>query len=94
MADNDAKRIIQAIIGLENNNNFMLIIQQLYKRKDGYERGLARTKDATELRWLQGRMQELTDLLEGVDKARSYLESMEAGQKIAHDVAPLFDGNP
>ena len=85
----DMRTILRAIVNLESNPNWKIILEQMHARKAGYEKAITRTKDEIEMRWHQGRLMELNDQLEGVLNARSFLERDKKGEEFAKVVSGL-----
>jgi len=88
------REIVRAIINLENNQNWKMLLEQMQERKAGYERAIVRTKDETELRWHQGRLMELNDLLDGIINARIFMERLKAGEVHEKTVSGLNNPGP
>jgi hypothetical protein len=85
----DMRTILRAIVNLESNPNWKIILEQMNARKAGYEKAIMRTKDEIEMRWHQGRLMELNDQLEGILNARSFLERDKKGEAFAKVVSGL-----
>jgi hypothetical protein len=73
----DAK-ILKALAALENDKDFIVVVEWFEEMEKELQRTWPKCKDDIESRWVQGRMQVVTSVLELVKNARDKYERHEA----------------
>lgn len=73
----DAK-ILKALSALENDKDFAVVIEWLKEMEKECHRNFPKAKDEVESRWIQGRMQVVSSILELINGAREKFERHEA----------------
>jgi len=73
----DAK-ILKALAALENDQDFAVVVEWFGEMEKELARTFPKCKDEVEARWVQGRMQVVTSILELVKGARDKYERHEA----------------